>query len=71
MKFFVKVKTGAKRERVEKIDAVHFVVSVKERAKEGEANRAVEKALSKHFDVPKTNVNIVKGRSSRNKIIEV
>lgn len=56
---------------MERIDAKHFVVRVKARAKAGEANRAIKKALAAYFKAPVTKVRIVRGRSSREKVVEL
>lgn len=85
MKIFVKAKPGAKVARVveetavtaglfneEKGDAVRrFVVSVKEPATDGRANRAIEAALAEHFGVAPSRVRIVRGQTSREKIVEI
>lgn len=71
MKIFVKVKTGAKEEKVERIDESNYLVSVKERPKKGLANKAVIKILSRCFKVLQKNVVIVSGLSSRKKSIKI
>lgn len=71
MKIFVKVKPGAKNERVMKIDDAHFVVSVKEPPVEGKANEAIIRVLSDYFHVPKSQIRILKGVQSKNKVIEI
>lgn len=78
MKILIKVKPGAKIEKVEKIPErllgekeADFKVWVKEPAKEGKANEAVIKALAKYFNVPKSAVSIVSGATSKQKIIEI
>lgn len=38
---------------------------------EGKANIALIKFLSKEFNIPKSNIKITKGLTSRNKIIEI
>ncbi len=38
---------------------------------DGEANAAVIKMLSKHFDVPKSAITIVRGATSHDKTIEI
>jgi len=48
-----------------------LLVYVREIAVDGEANKALIKILAKHLDVPKSCVSIVRGQTSRNKIIEV
>lgn len=37
---------------------------------DGAANDAVIKMLAKHFDVPKSSIRIIRGHTSRDKIIE-
>ena len=71
MRLFIKAKPGAKREGVERINATHFVVRVKARAKAGEANRAIEKALAEYFKAPVAKVRIIRGHSSREKVVEL
>lgn len=44
---------------------------VREIASGGQANIALIKLLSKHFDVPKTRIQILRGHNSRHKLIEV
>jgi len=71
MKVFVKVKTGCKKERVEKIDDSHFAVFVKERPEKGLANKAVVKVLADYFKVSQAEAEIVSGFKSRQKIIKI
>ncbi|PIP50724.1 hypothetical protein COX11_02610, partial [Candidatus Berkelbacteria bacterium CG23_combo_of_CG06-09_8_20_14_all_41_73] len=39
--------------------------------KEGAANKALIALLSKHFDVAKSQVKIISGLTSRNKVVEI
>jgi len=39
--------------------------------KKGKANKELIEKISKHFDVPKSNVRIVSGEKSRKKLVEV
>lgn len=71
MKIFVKAKPGAYEERVEKIDDLHFVVSVKEPPIQGRANAAIIKALAGYFGVAISNVKMLSGFTSRQKIFEI
>ncbi len=48
-----------------------LVVTVRERAIEGAANRAVEAALAKHFGVPKRAIRISAGATARVKTVVV
>jgi len=37
---------------------------------DGNANAAVIKMLAKHFNVPRTSISIIRGATSRDKVIE-
>jgi len=71
MKIFIKVKTKAKKEFVKKIGVNSYAVSVKERPIQGKANQAVIEALAEHFGVKKSNIKIISGLASKQKIIEI
>ena len=71
MKLFVTAKPMAREEKVEKIDATHFTVAVKEPPVEGRANRAVIKTLADFLGIAPSRLKIVSGYSSRSKILEV
>lgn len=67
----VRVKPHAKVERVEPQPDGSLVVSVKEAPVEGKANEALVRAVAAHFGVPRSNVEIVRGGSARQKLLEV
>ena len=71
MRIFVKAKPNSKEEKVEKIDDLNYVVSVKELPVKGKANEAIKNALAVYFKTGSSRVKIVSGYSSRNKIIEI
>ena len=71
MKIFVKAKPGAREEKVEKIDEVNYVVSVKEPPVKGKANEAIRNALAVYFKTGSSRVKIIAGYSSRNKTVEI
>ena len=70
MKIQVKVKPNSRIEEVSQ-ESDSFIVKVKEPPKEGKANQAVIKLLAEHFDVPQSQVRILSGFRSKNKVIEV
>ena len=70
MKIQVKVKANSKTEKVSQ-EGDNFIVKVKEPPKEGRANQAVIKLLAEHFELPQSQVRILSGFKSKNKIIEV
>ena len=71
MKILIKTKPNVKIAKVEKINAHHFLVWVKEPAKNNKANEAVCRALADYFGVSASLVRIISGRISRQKIVEV
>jgi hypothetical protein len=71
MKIFVKVKPGAREERVEKIDDINFKVQVTQLPEKGKANLAVIRALAEYFNLSRSNVQIVSGSTSKLKVIEI
>jgi uncharacterized protein (TIGR00251 family) len=70
MKIQVKVKPNSRTEELSR-EGDSFIVKVKEPPKEGKANQAVIKLLAEHFSVPQSQVRILSGFRSRNKVIEV
>jgi len=70
MKIQVKVKPNSKTNEVNQ-EADSFVVKVKEPAKEGRANQAVARILAQHFGVPQTQVKILSGFKSKNKVVDI
>ncbi|HEY4509943.1 MAG TPA: DUF167 domain-containing protein [Candidatus Paceibacterota bacterium] len=71
MRIFVKAKPNAKEESVEKIDDTHFVVAVKEPPRQGRANQGITQALAEYFHVPQSNIKLVSGFSSKQKVFDV
>ncbi|TSA46445.1 DUF167 domain-containing protein [bacterium] len=71
MKIFVSVKPKARQEKVEKLDDTHYKVSVTEPPVDGRANKAVTGALAEYFGVPKMNIALVSGASSKKKVFDV
>ena len=70
MKIQVKVKPNSKTEGLSQ-EGDSFIVKVKEPPKEGKANQAVIKLLAEHFGIPRSQVRILSGFRSKNKVIEV
>lgn len=71
MKFFIKAKPGAKEAKIKKIGKTNFEIWVKEPAKDGKANRAVVEALAEYLEIPKFRFEIISGKTSKQKIIEI
>ncbi len=71
MKIIVKAKPNSKKETVEKISDLNYIVCVKEPPINGKANEAIRNALAVYFKTGTVNVKIISGYTSRNKIIEI
>lgn len=78
MKIFVKAKANAKENKVtppllKLIPDVkeQYIVAVKAPPKEGQANEAITILLSKHFDVSRSQVRLISGATSKNKVFEI
>jgi uncharacterized protein (TIGR00251 family) len=70
MRVGVKVKPNSKTEEVSR-EGDSLMVKVKEPARKGQANQALIKLLAEHFDIPQSQVRIISGFRSRNKVIDV
>lgn len=70
MKLSVTIKPNSKQEKVEKTEG-GYIVYVKEPPVEGKANKAVIKLLSEYFGVPKSQITILSGMRSKQKVIEI
>ena len=71
MKIFVKAKPSSKEAKVEKLDNEHFIISIKEPPVKGMANAAIIEILAEYFKVSFSQIKIISGYTSRNKIIEI
>lgn len=71
MKIEVRVKTGSKLEKVEKISDNVFKIEVSTRPTEGKANIKIIELIAEYYNIPKTLVGIVSGKKSKIKILEI
>lgn len=72
MRITIKLKPNSnKGPLIETHDDGSLIVYIREIAAENKANDALIKLLSEHYNVPKTQIEIVRGRTSRHKIIEI
>lgn len=67
----VKVKPKSKKEEVKKVGEDTYEVKVNAPPEGGKANERLLELLSKHFKVSKNSIKILKGHTSRNKLIEI
>lgn len=71
MRIQVSVKTNSRVELVEKQSDGTYVVRVNVPPVDGKANKRVQELLAKHFNVPKTTVELVSGSKSKKKVFEL
>ena len=64
----VRVTPGASRNEISERDGT-LVVRVTAPPVEGKANKAVIRLLAKHFGVPPSQMEIVRGQNSREKVV--
>ena len=71
MHISVKVKPRSSQEKIEVIDKDSLVVWLKNPPVENQANLGLIKLLAKYFKVAKTQIKIIRGEKSKNKIVEI
>ena len=67
----VRVAPNAREARVTKTGETSFEVKVGEKAVGGRANKRLIEILSKHFNVPRSRIIVVRGAKSRDKMVEI
>lgn len=70
-RIWVTVKPQARRGEVKKIGEGEYLASVHAPASEGKANQALVELLADYFSVPKSSVSIIRGETSRRKLVEI
>jgi uncharacterized protein (TIGR00251 family) len=65
----VKVQPRAKKVGVEKIDEGTYKVRVHAAPEKGAANKEVLVSLADYFDVPPSTIKIIRGKTSRTKLV--
>jgi len=65
------VKPKARKPEIVKISPENYRIAVREPAQNGQANEAAINLLSEHLGIPKSKLKLVRGVSSRHKLIEV
>lgn len=71
MKVSIRVKANARKNEVKQIDPNRYEVRVTAPPVEGKANEKVIELLAEYFGKPKRCVTILRGETSKNKIIEI
>jgi len=71
MYIHTKVIAGAREEKFEQKNTDHFLISVKEKAKNNLANTRVIEMIALHFKIPKNKVRIINGHHTPTKLLSV
>ncbi len=72
MKANIQIKPNSKKGPLVEMQADgSLIVYVREVAVDGKANEALVKILAKHYDVQKTHIKILRGATSKRKVIEI
>jgi len=71
MKISIKVKPNAEENKVEEMGHNQFLVKVKAPPKENKANKEVIETLAEYFNLPQSEISIVAGLRSRQKIVNI
>ncbi|TGL33400.1 DUF167 domain-containing protein [Leptospira perdikensis] len=71
MKLIIKVKPNNKRPGLEFLSETECIAHIKSPPVDGKANDELITLLSKHFQVPKNNIEILSGLTSKSKIVSV
>lgn len=71
MKISLRVKANARKNEVKQLGGNKYLVSVTAPPVEGKANEKVIEVLSKYFGKPKRAITIVRGTTSKEKIVEI
>jgi len=67
----VKIHPRSARQEITRLDADSYRVRVKAAPSKGEANKELIKIIAVHFDVTASQVKIIRGHKSRNKVVAV
>ena len=67
----VRVRAGARREKLEVLSRKELSIAVREKALENAANRRVIELVALHFRVPKSGVRILRGHRSMSKFLSI
>ena len=70
-KIAVTVKPNAKKGEVKRLSDTEYRVTVRPPEQDGKANEAVIDLLADYFGIAKSAVKIIRGHSSRHKLLEV
>ncbi|MBP9732368.1 MAG: DUF167 domain-containing protein [Candidatus Magasanikbacteria bacterium] len=71
MRLTITVKPRSSKTDVIQISETEYQVRLTASPVDGEANEQLIKILSEYFDIAKTNISILKGKTGKKKIVEI
>ena len=72
MKLSIIVKPGSSKGPLVEIQPDDsLIIFIREITSDGQANNALIKILSKHYNIPKTKIEISRGHTSRHKVVSI
>lgn len=71
MRVIVHMRPGAQQAKVEKMEEGQYRVWVRAVPEKGKANKEMLSLLAEYFSVPKSAIQIVIGKTAREKLVEV
>jgi len=71
MIIYIKVIPKSSRNKIEKISEGEYKAWITAPPVQGKANEALVKVLADYFDVSKSQVNIIGGKTAKTKIVEI
>jgi len=71
MKIEVRAQPQAKKNKIEELGPQKYKVWLTSPAVEGKANGALIEYLAEHFKIKRRQIKIIRGKTSRDKIIEI
>lgn len=71
MRIYVKVIPRSSKNEVVEISEGEYKIKLTAPPVSGEANKMLIEILAEHFDVPKSLVSIIGGKSTRKKLVEI
>ncbi|EKE11865.1 MAG: hypothetical protein ACD_15C00011G0004 [uncultured bacterium] len=71
MRIYIKVSPRSSKNEVTKIAEGEYKVRLTAPPVDGQANAMLIKILSEYFDIPKSSLRIIGGKSAKTKIVEI
>ena len=71
MKIKIKAKPNSRENKITEITENYFEVKVTVPPEKGKANEKIRELLARHFNIPKSKIELISGESYKEKIFEI